>query len=121
MFLQRPPPEMERPPTLRVRRIRCALACHAMPLIQVDEDFSGTLADGSLQRGDRHREDRGPRYRLQQLATGFGRVAPDLYSIRSLRRLGSAPSAAFADRVADVSTIADQIDAAAVFHDTRSY
>lgn len=67
---------------------------------------------------------RGSGDRLQQLATAFRLIRPDLDPIRVLSRTRSriATTAAFADGVAGIGTIAHEVDAATVFHcSTRSY
>ncbi len=94
---------------------------HAVSLIEVHQDFSRSLADGSLQCRAGHPKASRPRYRLEQLATGFRRITPDFDSVWSVGRFGSASTAAFANRVPDVGAIADEVDALAVLHDTRSY
>lgn len=92
-----------------------------MSSIEVDERLSWTLSNGGSQGCTGDGEDRRARYRFQQLATGLGRVCPDFDPVWSIRRLGSAPAAAFANRVAHVGSVTDEVDAPAMFHDTRSY
>ncbi|TCA17390.1 hypothetical protein E0H68_06345 [Rhizobium leguminosarum bv. viciae] len=87
----------------------------------MDQDLAGALADGGFKGCAGDSEIACSRYRLDQRAAGFGFVTPDFYAIQIFRVSGFA-SAAFADRVTRVATVAHQVDAAAMFHcSTRSY
>ncbi len=83
------------------------------------QDFPGALSDGCFASGYGHREDSRPRYRLEELAAGLGRMTPDFDSVWSIRRLRTTATAAFADGVARV--VADEVDALAMLHSVRSY
>jgi hypothetical protein len=113
---------MERPPTLREkRRIRRLRDRHAVTLVEMDKRLPWTLADGSLQCYAGYSERRRPRYRLEELTTGLGRVRPDFDPLGSIRRFGGSTAAAIAYGLADIGALKYEIDAAAVFHSVRSY